>query len=244
MQPRQNTSSRQSMILKYYPLVRKIALKMSRNYPDSVQADDIIQIGVLGLIDAIDRYRPSLSSSFISYARIRIQGAILDDRRQQDWVPRSVRDRASHIQKAQARLEEKLNRKPSNEELAGYLHLSLDRLNRMLANSEIRKVLSLEHGAEESKCLGDIIPSQAPGPQELLISKERKGEIRSKLQTLSERERKIIRLHYYKDCTFNQIGKEIGVSEARISQIHSAIATKMNYRLAPYETDRVLPRAS
>merc|ERR1711907_560348 len=115
---------------------------MAKSYPEHVQVEDLVQIGVLGLIEAIDRFNPERFPSFVSYAKIRIQGAILDDRRSQDWTPRSVRDRAMLLQNAQMHLQDKLKRQPSKIEMAKYLDVSVDRLQNLYSKSEIRTVVS------------------------------------------------------------------------------------------------------
>merc|ERR1712072_1363757 len=155
--------------MKYYPLTQKIAYKMARRYPDHVDVNDLIQVGIIGLIEAIDRFQPEKSTCFESYARIRIQGAILDNRRAQDWTPRSVRDRASALQNAQTYLEMKFKRKPSEQELANYLNISPTKLQRMISYSEVRKVISFDNDSEDNSSLEERIPSAMQNPQDFII---------------------------------------------------------------------------
>ena len=115
---------RQATILKYYPLVRKIAFRISSGLPKHVDVEDLIHIGIVGLIEAIDRYNPEHSPSFSAYAQIRIQGSILDNLRQQDWVPRSVRDRSKKIERARHELQGRLSRRPNSDEIAQHLFMS------------------------------------------------------------------------------------------------------------------------
>merc|ERR1712072_253662 len=170
--PNDNQLTRQQLITKYYPMVRQIASKMAKSYPEHVEVDDLMQIGVLGLIEAIDRFDASKFPSFVSYAKIRIQGAILDDRRAQDWTPRSVRDRASALQNAQTYLEMKFKRKPSEQELANYLNISPTKLQRMISYSEVRKVISFDNDSEDNSSLEERIPSAMQNPQDFIIRKE------------------------------------------------------------------------
>jgi RNA polymerase sigma factor for flagellar operon FliA len=225
--------TRQQLITKYYPMVRQIATKMAKSYPDHVQVDDLVQIGVLGLIEAIDRFKPEKFPSFVSYAKIRIQGAILDDRRSQDWTPRSVRDRASLLQNAQTHLTNKFKRLPTKTEMAKYLNVSIDRLQNLYSKSEIRTVVSLDNGSEDNSCLEERIPSSIQNPQEFILRKEQIMTVQKNLKTLTEREQKVIQLYYYKGISLHQISKNFGVSEARISQIHGAIKSKMRIKLLP-----------
>jgi RNA polymerase sigma factor for flagellar operon FliA len=227
-----SSSDRQEMIMKHYPMVRQIAGKMAKSYPQHVEIEDLIQVGVLGLIEAIDRYQAGQFSAFAAYARIRIQGAILDNRRSQDWTPRSVRDRANLINNAQTQLKEQLKRNPSEIEMARYLNVSPKRLQIMRSKSEIRQVLSLEHGAEESLRIGDIIPSNEMTPQENLMQNEVRQNVKGHIDSLNERELKLVTMHYYDGTSFNQISKEFKVSEARISQIHSRIKSNLRKRLS------------
>ena len=231
---RDNQKNRQQLVLEYYPLVRKIAAKMALSYPKHVEVDDLIQVGVLGLMEAIDRYQPERYPSFGAYARIRIQGAILDNRRAQDWTPRSVRDRVALIQQTKTNLHKKLNRHATTAEQAQFLGISDKQFQRMYRNSEVKTVLSMEHGAEDCGRLGDIIPSQAAGPDEELARVEARAAIAQCISTLAEREQKIINLHYFQGVSFNQISKSFGVSEARISQIHSKIKSKMQGKLSTF----------
>jgi RNA polymerase sigma factor for flagellar operon FliA len=205
---------------------------MAKSYPQHVDVDDLIQVGVLGLIEALDRFQPGKFPSFSAYARIRIQGAILDNRRAMDWTPRSVRDRAHVINNADVQLKEQLKRSPSEQEMAKYLNVTVERLQKMRSKSEIRQVLSMEHGADESLRLGDIIPSNEQTPQEMLMQSETRQLIKEQIASLNERELKLITMHYYNGNSFNKISKDFKVSEARISQIHSKIKSNLRKKLS------------
>ena len=145
-----NSLDRQSLILEYYPLVRQIALRVLKRLPSHIELDDLIHIGTLGLIEAIDRYNPHKTPSFNAYARMRIQGSIYDAMRQHDWVPRSVRDRAKLLKNAEITLQRKLKRQPTVHEMAAHLGVSLERYQQMQKRSKIRSVISMEDGADEN----------------------------------------------------------------------------------------------
>jgi len=223
--------TRQDLILQYYGLVRKIALSMSRRFPSYVDVEDLIQIGVIGLIDAIDRYRSDKFPTFESYARIRIQGAILDDRRSQDWTPRSVRDRATLLRNTSERLAEKYGRTPTEKEVATELRVSLRRLRKMISGAEIRTVVSMESGADDSLRIGDVIPDQKPIVDEILERNEEIKAVQLHIETLTSKEKTIIEMYYYQGHSLSSISRDFGVSEARISQIHSAVKNKIHNRM-------------
>lgn len=223
--------TRQELITAYYPLVRQIASKLSKRFPENVDLEDLIQIGVLGLMQAIDRYQPNKFPSFVTYAKIRIQGAILDDRRAQDWTPRSVRNRASLIQDTKKKLQSKLQRKPTAKEMAKDLDVSVDRLQQLRTNSQIRTVIHFGTAADDNAVIEDRIPSGSQNPQQELIRKERIVAVKQSIRNLSEREQQLVQMYYYQGMSFYQISQQFGVSEARISQIHSAMKSKMRRKL-------------
>lgn len=226
--------TRQELITAYYPMVRQIASKLSKRFPENVDLEDLVQIGVLGLMQAIDRYQPKKFPSFVTYAKIRIQGAILDDRRAQDWTPRSVRNRATLIQDTQKKLQSKLQRKPTETEMAKDLDVSIERLQQLRTNSEIRTVIHLGTSADDNAVQEDRIPSGTQNPQQELIRKERIVAVKESLQNLSEREQQLVQMYYYQGKSFYQISQQFGVSEARISQLHSAMKLKMRRKLRIY----------
>ena len=226
--------TRQEMITAYYPMVRQIASKLAKRFPENVDLEDLVQIGVLGLMQAIDRYQPNKFPSFVTYAKIRIQGAILDDRRAQDWTPRSVRNRASLIQDTQKKLQSKLQRKPTATEMAKDLDVSIERLQQLRTNSEIRTVIHLGTSADDNTVQEERIPNGSQNPQQALIRKERIVAVKESLQNLNEREQQLVQMYYYQDMSFYQISQQFGVSEARISQLHSAMKLKMRRKLRIY----------
>merc|ERR1712072_119198 len=184
--------------MKYYPLTQKIAYKMARRYPDHVDVNDLIQVGIIGLIEAIDRFQPEKSTCFESYARIRIQGSILDNRRAQDWTPRSVRDRAQLLEQTKQRLQEKYNRMLTNQELASGLNISLRKLEKMIKTSEIKKVLHLEQtNSDNSVSLKDMIADKKMVADEMMQQQEMRNCVQENLKNLSDKEQKIVDMYYY-----------------------------------------------
>ena len=142
---------REELILQHYPMVRRVAYRMVSRYPSCIEADDLVTIGTLGLIDAVDKFEESRSVSFSAYARIRVQGAILDELRKTDWVPRSVRNRFSRIQETKQNLREKLGRDPKEEEVAQALGVGVERLREMIQGATVRTLVSMEEGSEDEE---------------------------------------------------------------------------------------------
>ncbi len=228
-----NNSERQKLILDYYPLVRQIAFRMAKRFPSHIEVDDLIHIGTLGLIEAIDRYQPDKVPSFSTYARIRIQGSILDEMRQHDWVPRSVRDRSNKIMMAQKELKRRLNRNPSPAEVSEFLGVTIERYREMLKKSDIRIVLSMEEGADEDYRLGDTIADKSQtDPLASTLAIEEAEILKELLHSLPPREQQIIKMYYFKELTFKDIAKTLGLTESRISQLHTTIKNKLKTLLS------------
>ena len=224
-------SNRQQLILEYYPLVRQIALRVIKRLPSHIELDDLIHIGTLGLIEAIDKYNPLKTPSFNAYARMRIQGSIYDAMRQHDWVPRSVRDRAKLLKNAEEDLKRTLKRQPDAQEIASHLNVSLERYQQMQKRSNIRSVISMEDGAEENQRLGDLIQGKTDDPLEIALGSEQKAFLSDLIKTLPLREQQIITLYYFKDHTFKEIAKTLGLTESRISQLHSDLKDHLRLKI-------------
>ena len=224
-------SERQQLILDYYPLVRQIALRVIKRLPSHIELDDLIHIGTMGLIEAIDKYSPNKTPSFNAYARMRIQGSIYDAMRQHDWVPRSVRDRAKLLKQNEEELTARLKRKPTAGELAQHLGVSLERFQQMQKRSNIQSVLSMETGTEENQRLGDLIEDHTLDPLELALNTEKKNYIKELIEGLPLREQQIITLYYFKDHTFKDIAKSLGLTESRISQLHGELKMMLRAKI-------------
>jgi len=222
-----SNQDRDALILQYYPMVRKVAYRMARRLPQCVDAEDLVNIGIIGLIDAVDRYEPSRAPSFAAYARIRVQGAIVDEMRKNDWVPRSVRDRAHLIEQAKKDLKEKLNRAPNSSEVAAHIGVDKERLLELMHFANIRTLVSMEEGAEAEGRVGDTLADTGEGPADLVARQHLGGMVREVIGELPERERLIAELYYFRDRTFKEIAATLGVTESRVSQLH----TRMKKRI-------------
>jgi RNA polymerase sigma factor FliA len=218
--------SREEVIHKYLHLVKYVAGRISMNLPSSVDINDLINDGVFGLMDAIEKYDGSRAVKFETYAVTRINGAILDALRNLDWVPRTIRQRAREIDRASEELESTLGRAPSSEELAEHLGLSGEELNDMVRRTRGTSVVSLEemlpvHGGDGitlAETLHDVDGDVTADFEHV----EMRNELVHAVEALPPQERTVIELYYFKGQRLREIKGELGVSESRVSQIHSA----------------------
>jgi RNA polymerase sigma factor FliA len=224
---------RDKFIRQYMPLVKYVAGKVSVGMPGSVEFDDLVGFGQFGLLDAINKYDPEKNVKFKTYAVTRIRGAIFDELRQLDWVPRSIRQRSREIEDSIVELESKLGRTVSDSEIAGNLGLSEAEYQREIMKVSGTSILSLNdvwYSGDESDhiSIGDSIESPVSMNPDVQVEREeiRKVIIQA-INELPEKEKMVIVLYYHEDLTFKEIGQVLDVSESRISQLH----TKANLRL-------------
>jgi RNA polymerase sigma factor for flagellar operon FliA len=225
-------SHREELILTHYPMVRRVAYRMVTRFPSCVEADDLIAIGTLGLIDAVDRFQVDRKISFTAYARIRVQGAILDELRKQDWVPRSVRNRHQMVRVTKASLFDSLGREPTHLELAGALEVTPERLHEVIRDSTVRVLVSMDerHSDAEERVV-DTLASELPTPLEDAMRARVAELVTQTLMSLPQRERHLIDLYYYRDLTFREIADIFNVTESRISQLHTRLKNRLHSRL-------------
>jgi RNA polymerase sigma factor for flagellar operon FliA len=229
--------SRNELILKYYPMVRRVAYRMAKRYPRCVDADDLVHIGTLGLIDAVDRFETNRFETFDAYARLRVQGAIVDEMRKNDWVPRSVRDRANRINRSRKELTTQLDRKPSLAELADFMGVDEARMVQLIETADVRTLVSTEEGSDEGSTIGDTIASEGESLEATVTREDTNSAVRGVLtDSLSERDQVIIRMYYYEDSTFREIAQYLGVTESRVSQLHSRIKRRLAEPLAAFSS--------
>jgi RNA polymerase sigma factor for flagellar operon FliA len=222
---------RDALILEYYPMVRRVAYRMARRLPQCVDADDLVNIGIIGLIDAVDRYQPERAPSFGAYARMRVQGAIVDEMRKNDWVPRSVRDRARMINQAKRSLSDKLGRDPTAAEVAKALGVDKERLAELIRHANIRVLVSTEEGGEDEGTVGERLASGDESPDELAARQHLAAIVRSVINELPEREQLIAEMYYFRDRTFKEIAQALNVTESRVSQLHSRMKKRIHEML-------------
>ena len=231
---------RDQLIVHYSPLVKYVASRVAAGLPQNVEQADLVSYGIFGLIDAIDKFDPGRGYKFETYAISRIKGAMLDELRSMDWVPRSVRTKAKRIEQANAKLEAKLGRAASDEELAGALDISTDELETMLTKISFVGVVALDEmlsGGErgDSMTLGDTIPDKSAGPVGSFEVEEMRQLLAESINGMTEREKIVLTLYYYEGLTLAEIGQVLGVTESRVCQIHTKSVLRLRSRLTANE---------
>src|SRR5215211_2331764 len=230
--------ARERLVLAYAPLVKYVAGRMSSGLPSHVEESDLISYGLLGLISAIERFEPEREIKFETFAITRIKGSIIDELRSLDWVPRSVRARAREIEKANAKLENELQRAPTDQEIAGRLGLSLDEFQDSLMRLSNSSVVALDELWTVSDASGDqvslldtIQDPQAVDPAREMDATEMKDRLADAIARLPEREKLVVALYYYENLTLREIGEVLGVTESRVSQLHTKAVLRLKSRL-------------
>jgi RNA polymerase sigma factor for flagellar operon FliA len=231
--PRDAEFNRQQLILDYYPLVRTIACRMARRLPPSVEVDELINVGTLGLIDAVDRFDSSRGVPFKAYAEIRVQGAMFDSLRSDDWVPRSVRRKVTRIDNARHRLNLTLGRNPNREEMASELEMSTDQYDSLCQDARIKRLMSLDMPTTEdgNTPLVEIISNDEASAEDVLCNAELKTEVAHAVLCLPEKERAAVTLYYLQNVTLREIGEILGVTESRACQLRGQGVKRLKFRL-------------
>jgi RNA polymerase sigma factor for flagellar operon FliA len=228
-----DVSDRQAMIEYYYPLVQTIAKRLARKLPAHVEVDELVHEGVLGLIDAIDRYDASRKVPFKSYAEIRIHGAMVDALRSDDIVPRSVRRKNTELENARSYLSFKNRRAPSRDEMVAYLGISESDYESMLRDSLIRRSVSLDVSTTEDgqTPLVESIAAETEHAEDIVGSRELRKALVHAVSCLPEKERVAVSLSFMNEMTLREIGEQLGVTESRACQLRGAGVKRLTYRL-------------
>jgi len=230
--------ARDRLIIAYSPLVKYVAGRLSSGLPQSVDTADLVSYGIFGLIDAIEKFDPERGIKFETYAIARIKGAIIDELRAMDWVPRSVRARAKQFETAYIALENRLKRVPSDDEIAREMGISSQELQAILTKLSYTSVISFEEmwssGADHDDHMdpaGSIPDETADDPVHTLESAELKQILADAIELLPDREKTVIALYYYDGLTLKEIGSVLGVTESRVSQMHTKAVLRLRARL-------------
>ena len=223
-----SAKARDQLILNYSPLVKYVAGRVAVGLPANIEQADLISYGIFGLIDAIDKYDRGRNIKFETYAISRIRGAIIDELRAIDWVPRSVRYKAREVEKAYSALENKLKRPPSDAEIAEEMGISIDDLNHIYTQLSSVSLIALDElmsiegdKGDKLSLLETLEDTKTAGPMEAFESEEMKEILVSAINRLPEREKKVITFYYFAGLTLAQIGEVLGVTESRVCQIHT-----------------------
>jgi RNA polymerase sigma factor for flagellar operon FliA len=230
--------ARERLVVAYSPMVKFVAGRLGAGLPSHVEDADLISYGLVGLIGAIERFEPERGIKFETFAMTRIRGAIIDELRSLDWVPRSVRTRAREIETAQAKLEHELQRAPSEAELAAKLNMTEAELQAALleiANSSVYALDELwtvsDSSGDQVSLLDTIADEGAADPQEALATNEVKDRLTEAISSLPEREQLVVALYYYENLTLREIGEVLGVTESRVSQLHTKAVMRLKSHL-------------
>ena len=234
--------TRDRLILHYAPLVKFVASRLAAGLPQSVEEAELVSNGMFGLIDAITKFEPERGYKFETYAMARIKGAILDELRSYDWVPRSVRSKARQLERAYLRLEARLHRAPTDTELADELGLPEVQLQAMMGQVSMVGVMALDEtlaggDAGEAITLGDTLADRRAGPLDVFESEETRHLMAGLIDDLPEREKLVLTLYYYEGLTLAEIGSVIDVTESRVCQIHTKAVLHLKTKLAAAERD-------
>jgi RNA polymerase sigma factor FliA len=230
--------ARERLILHYSPLVKFVAGRVAAGLPQNIEQSDLVSYGIFGLIDAIDKFDPGRGYKFETYAISRIKGAIIDELRSIDWVPRSVRAKARAIERAYSKLENELRRSPEDKEVATELGLTEDELATTLGQISFVGVVALDEllsaGSERGSgaTVGDTIAGSGHDPVAAFESEEMRQVLADAINRMPDRERLVLTLYYYEGLTLAEIGNVLGVTESRVCQIHTKAIFQLRSRLS------------
>jgi len=227
---------REKIILEYAPLVKLVAGRLAMYLGYNVEYDDLVGYGIFGLIDAIDKFDAKKEVKFETYASLRIRGAILDQIRKMDWIPRTVRQRQKKITDAIKEIETRTGRTATDEEIAAELGISESEYDDWQSQMKVTGVVSLDEFVESGSDISDggMTAAKVERPEENIEKEELKQMLAEALKALTEKEQKVVLLYYYEELTLKEISNILEVSESRVSQLHTKALNKMKIKLGPY----------
>ena len=230
--------ARERMVVAYSPMVKYVSGRMASGLPAHVEEADLISYGLVGLISAIERFDLEREIKFETYAITRIKGAIIDELRALDWVPRSVRAKAREIERANTKLEHQLQRAPTDEEMATELKITTDEFQEALLQISNSTVAALDElwtvgdsSGDQVSLLDTIQDERAPDPAAAVDQTDLRDRVADAISRLPEREKLVIALYYYENLTLREIGEVLGVTESRVSQLHTKAVLRLRGRL-------------
>ncbi|HSJ35335.1 MAG TPA: FliA/WhiG family RNA polymerase sigma factor [Acidimicrobiia bacterium] len=227
---------RENLILHYSPLVKFVAGRVAAGLPRNVDQNDLASYGIFGLIDAIDKFEPERGFKFETYAINRIKGAILDELRSFDWVPRSVRAKARELERSIVELEHRLQRSPTDEELAEHMETDVESVQNDLSEISLLGIAALDQtvgSGEATTTLKDLVADPTGvSPEAMFQAEETRRLLVDSINRLPDRERLVVTLYYYEGLTLAEIGEVLGVTESRVCQIHAKTVMSLRNRLA------------
>ncbi len=239
----QQEANRDALILEHLPQIKYIAHRISAKLPSHVELNDLVSAGVLGLLDAVEKFDPSRGVKFKTYAELRVKGAILDSLRNLDWAPRSLRKRSKDLEKVYKELEQRLGRPATDKEVSDELGIELDEFYELVDQIKGLNLGSFHEMAsqEDDRNSEPLIKYIPDAPQMDPFFVFHKSEIRSLLggaiETLPKKERLVVSLYYYDELTMKEIGKVLGVNESRVSQLHTKAMLRLRTKLRKFRED-------
>ncbi|GAB4259058.1 MAG: RNA polymerase sigma factor FliA [Methylomicrobium sp.] len=228
------SGEKEDLVLQHVPLVKRIAYHLLGKLPETVLIEDLIQAGMVGLLDAIKHFDASQGASFETYAGIRIRGAMLDEVRRSDWTPRSVHKKARMVSEAIRQIESSTGRDAKDAEIAAYLGISLDEYGKILQDTQSCRTLSVEELSEEGDAVFNDLQASNEEPLSRLSSEKFNQALAEAIRSLPEREQLVISLYYVDELNLREIGQVLDISESRVSQISSQAMSRLRARLADW----------
>lgn len=230
------------LVEEHAPLIKYIAHRIAKRLPPHIEVDDLMSSGVLGLMDAIEKFDSTRGAQFKTYAEFRIRGAIMDELRSLDWVPRSVRQKVNQLQGISQKLEHKLGRAAADDEVAEAMGIELEEYHNIVNHSANMPILSLDdlglgHKDDRKSLLDCLAGAKDANPQTYVRLNELKKTIAEAIDSLPEKERLMISLYYYEELTMKEIGAVLEITESRVSQIHSKAVLKLKLKLKKLMTE-------
>lgn len=226
-----DNSAKEKLIIHYVELVKIVASRLYTSRSADLDYEDLISFGVIGLIDAIEKFDLSKNVKFETYANIRIRGAIIDQIRSLDWIPRSARQKFKDMEEAVVRLQNKTESVLTDEMIAEEMNISISDYNRMLGEFTTFSVVSLEEKLSESTTFNPVSENMEFNPEAQAVEKDMKRVIKEVIDQLPERERMIVDLYYFSELTYKEISEVLDISESRISQLHTKAMVRMKAAL-------------
>ena len=225
--------NKDQLVQRFAPLVKRIAYHLMARLPSSVQVDDLVQNGMMGLLDAISRFEAGMGAQFETYAAQRVRGAMLDGLRENDWLPRSLRRDFRRIEEAIAQLEQQYGRAPAEKELAAALDMSLAEYQKMLQDARGHQLISFEDMVEEGDedFLERHLTDDSGEPSKILEDEALRRILVQGIEALPEREKMMMALYYEQDLNLREIGEVMGVTESRVCQLHSQAVARLRARV-------------
>jgi len=228
---------KEKLIIHYAPLVKYVAGRLLIHIGQHVEFDDLVGYGVFGLIDAVEKFDYGKGVKFETYASFRIRGAIIDHIRKLDWVPRTLRQKNKQMEQVISKLEEELGRKPSDEEIAKELDISVAEAKEMIKKSAVLSTVSLDDFMDQNyeSSIAPLVANKVDSPEEQNEQRERKEMLAEAIDKLSDKEKLVVTLYYFEDLTLKEISSIMKVSESRVSQIHTKAISKLQGKLGKYK---------